>query len=581
MIRMILAEKPDQAREYGKALGNPTLKDGVIIVKDSPYLAGEIHIVAARGHLFEYDYPPFGWKLEELPLIDVELKLALKKDDPDIAKRFKMIKKTAKLADEIIIGTDSDREGERIAYTILSQIPGALNKATKRLWINSMTPQAIRKAMKELKPAHETINFYHEAEARSQSDWLVGFNLSPLATLDLQRKKKLEAKKGNTLSVGRVQTPTLKLICENDRAIEAFVSQPFWKIALKDRHSGTVFTNKKKYLKEAEIEQKISQAPGQAVVSKIEKKQVKQSAPKLFDLTSLQEYGAKKWKKSPEEVLRIAQKLYERKFLTYPRTACTFITQFEFTYLKEYAQQYQERLKLHFPLVNMEPRKQYVNDTKVNEHFAIIPTEVIPRVEQLSEEEQLVYETVTKRTLLMFAQDYIYDSTVVTIEHDGDFYTASGNTVIDKGFTAYTEGKDKEDTLLPEYTEGQTIQVILDKKEDKTKPPTRITEAMLIGKLFPKYHLGTPATRAGIIKTIQKRGYVKKNKKTGEFFPTARGYLLIDYLADNLFANPETTGGWEYFLQQIGEGKLSQEVFVNGIKENIAKQVNEVKNRSN
>lgn len=579
MIRVILAEKPDQAREYAKALGEAETKNGVIIIKKSEYLEGEIHIVAARGHLFEYDYPKISWDLTNLPIIDIDLNLILKSGDADIKKRFSTIKNAVKKADEVIIGTDADREGERIAYTILSQIPGGLNKVKKRLWINSMTTEGIRKSFTELRDSNETKNFYYEAEARSQSDWFVGFNLSPLVTLDLQRQKRLERKKENAMSVGRVQTPAVRLICDNDSDIKNFVSQPFWKIELVDSDNNIIFKNDKKYLDRDQAFIDFEQLSDRGVIQEIEKKQVEKYSPKLFELTSLQAYGAKNWKKDSDEILKIAQALYEKKVLTYPRTDLPYITHYEFDYLKSNLSNYQNLIGLPFRPENMEPRKRYVNDKKVKEHFAIIPTDVLPDMNTLSADEKLIYETVTRRTILMFAGNYKYQSTLVKIENNGVSFSATGNSLVALGYKEFLQSKETEDTILPNYQELQSIPLKTNLKEDKTKPPSRITESTLMGKIFVKYGLGTPATRANIITTIQKRGYIRKDKKSGELFPTARGYLLINYLSDNPFANPETTAGWEHFLKQIGEGELSQEAFVEGIKKSIKEQVLEVKNK--
>lgn len=577
MIKVVLAEKPDQAREYGKALGKFEEKNGVIIVEGSPYISGEVHIVAARGHLFEYNYPKIDWNLKNLPIVDVDLKLALKKGDPDIKRRFKTIKDEVKKADEVIIGTDADREGERIAYTILSQIPGGLKKATKRLWINSMTSEGIRKSFTKIRKSSETKNYYYEAEARSQSDWLVGFNLSPLVTLDLQRQDRLARKKGNAMSVGRVQTPTVKIICDNDLAIKNFVSQPFWKVELIDTKNDVVFSNEQKFLVKEQAEDMRNQLNYEGKIVAIEPKINEKSSPKLFDLTSLQSYGANHWKKSSDEILKIVQSLYEKKFLTYPRTDLPYITHFEFEYLKKNFQNYQDCIDLQFPIENSEPRKKYVNDSKVKEHFAIIPTEEIPNLTKLSEDEQLVYKTVVKRTLLMFSGNFIYESTLVKINNNGVDFSASGTVIKKMGFKEFSDNDESKNKILPNYQLNEMVSVNPHLKEDKTKSPSRITEATLMGKIFPKYGLGTPATRASIIETVQRRGYIRKDKKSGELFPTDRAYLLMDYLGDNEFANPETTGGWEYFLKKIGEGQLENQVFISGIKEKISNYVNKVK----
>jgi DNA topoisomerase-3 len=577
MIRVVLAEKPSQAREYGKALGKSENKGGVIIVKDSPCVDGEIHIVAARGHLFEYQNPKENWDFNNLPLSDSNLELSLK-DDEDIKKRFSIIKNEVKKAGEVIIGTDADREGERIAYTILSKIPDGLNKATKRLWINSMTTEAIQNSFRNLKNAKETKNLYHEADARSISDWIVGMNLTQLTTLDLQRKKIIPNKKGNVMSVGRVQTPTVRLICENDQAIKNFVPEKYSKIVLQDQNSDINFSNEEKYFERTEALKLIEKSSDIAEIIDIVQETKEKKPPKLFSLTTLQAYGSKHWKKSADEILKICQSLYDKKFLTYPRTDSNFITHFEFEYLFDNVEKYQKVLGKEFEIVNIKPRKNYVNDKKVQEHFAIIPTEQVPDLTTLSEDEQLVYLTVTLRSILMFAGNYKYYSTVVTAKHDDLEYKSSGNQLKDLGYKKILESKIKEDIVLPHYQKGQQIKVSVLEKEDVTKPPKRITEEVLLAKIFPKFQLGTPATRATIIETIQKRKYVKKDKKTGQFTPTKRGYQLINYLKDSMFSDPKVTSGWEILLKKVGEGSLPKEHFVSGIRQKVTEQIEQIKN---
>lgn len=578
MIRVVLAEKPSQAREYGKALGKAETKGGVIIVKNSPFVSGEIHIVAARGHLFEYQNPKENWDFKNLPLSDSNLELSLK-DDDDIKKRFSIITNEVKKASEVIIGTDADREGERIAYTILSKIPDGLRKATKRLWINSMTTEAIQNSFKNLKNAKETKNLYHEADARSISDWIVGMNLTQLTTLDLQRKKITPNKKGNVMSVGRVQTPTVRLICENDQAIKNFVPEKYSKIVLQDKNGDISFSNEEKYFDRTEALKLIENSSNVAEITDMVQEMKEKKPPKLFSLTTLQSYGSKNWKKSADEILKICQSLYDKKFLTYPRTDSNYITHFEFEYLSDNVEKYQKVLGKEFAIVNSKARKNYVNDKKVQEHFAIIPTEQIPDLTTLSEDERLVYVTVTLRSILMFAGNYQYYSTVVTAKHDDLEYKASGNQLKDMGYKEILESKIKEDIVLPHYQKGQQIEVSVLEKADVTKPPTRITEAVLLSKIFPKFQLGTPATRATIIETIQKRKYVKKDKKTGQFTPTKRGYQLINYLKDSMFSDPKVTSGWEILLKKVGEGSLPKEHFVAGIRQKVTEQIEQTKNK--
>uniref|UniRef100_UPI000371314A DNA topoisomerase n=1 Tax=Streptococcus sobrinus TaxID=1310 RepID=UPI000371314A len=218
MRTLILTEKSDQRKAYAKTLGQTSSDGPVSIVRDSPFFEGEVHLIAPEGHLFEYPLPQDNWDLSKLPLLDISFKdLQLKKDKRS-KDLFKRISQEVQAADQVIIGTDADREGERIAYAILSHVPGGLDKITKRLWVQSMSPEGIQEAFQNLKDPKETYPYFLEAEARSQSDWLVGMNLSPFTTLNLQYQGKLRRGKGGSLSVGRVQTPIVRLICENDLA---------------------------------------------------------------------------------------------------------------------------------------------------------------------------------------------------------------------------------------------------------------------------------------------------------------------------------------------------------------------------
>lgn len=576
MIRVVLAEKPDQAREYAKALGESEFKGGRLIVKQSAYIDGEIWIVSARGHLLEYDIPKQKWSFENLPNINVNFDLKLT-DDADIKKRFKAISYAISKADEVIIGTDSDREGERIAYTILSQIPNGLKKATKRLWIHSMKASAIQEAFQNLKPAEETKNFYEEAEARSQADWLVGFNCSPLVTLDLQRKNLLpKPKKGEktAFSVGRVQTPTVRLIYENDEAIKTFIPKDFWKISLLDEKHNLTFLSDEEFEKENSAKEVLQKLDTQAVINSIESKIEEKSAPKLFSLSTLQAYCAKQWKFSSDETLSIIQSLYQKKYLTYPRTAIPYITELEFEDLKRDLSQYQQLLEISFPLTNATPDKRWVNASKVKEHFAIIPTGEIPNLSELTEKEQKVYQIVALRSILMFAPKYKYESTTVTITNQEREFTVKGKKVLELGWKAFVSG-DSNDVLLPAFNQGETINVVPKLNKGQTTPPKRLTEANLLG-VMTENSLGTPATRASIIKVIQDQKYVVKDK-SGAFIPTDRGRLLIEYLQNNPFSKVENTKEWEKNLKRVGMGAITKESFVDMIKQEIIQQVNAVK----
>lgn len=581
MVTVILAEKESQAAAYAESLGTASKKGKVHIVKKTPYFSDEVHIIAAEGHLFEYGLPKDNWDLEKLPLVDVSFKQALKQDKVS-KETFKQIYQEVTAADQVIIGTDSDREGERIAYSILSHIPEGKNKVTKRLWVNSMTIRALQKAFQHLRDPIETYNYYLEAEARAQSDWLVGMNLSPLVTLELQNKGRLPKGKGNSLSVGRVQTPGVRLICENDLAIQNFRPETYWKLQLQDKKTEISFSNKEKYSDSELILATSRQLSPVSTVLSVEAAEKQRAAPALFNLSDIQGLAARQWGFSATKTEQIVESLYLKKYLSYPRTDTRFITEEEFDYLKTYIKSYQATISCYFEPVHLEPRKNYVNPEKVakTSHYALIPTENIPNLVTLKPDERFIYEAVVRRTLLMFAADCRYQTTTVEIENQGLVFKTRGRQMLDPGWTAFSQHKLKGDAGLPDYRVGDQLETKTTILEDVSKPPKRMTESQLISEILPKYGLGTQATRAAMLKTIQDRGYITKDKKTGQLFPTNKAYLLIHYLYDNEFASPETTGGWELFLSQIGEGEINPREFVDAIKEKLTDQIVAAKERS-
>lgn len=581
MVTVILAEKETQAAAYAESLGPASKKGKVHIIKHTPYFSDEVHVIAAEGHLFEYGLPKDNWDLDKLPLVDVSFKQTLKQDK--VSKEiFKQIYQEVTAADQVIIGTDSDREGERIAYSILSHIPEGKNKVTKRLWVNSLTTRALQKAFQNLREPIETYNYYLEAEARAQSDWLVGMNLSPLVTLELQKRGRLPKGKGNSLSVGRVQTPGVRLICEKDLAIQNFRPETYWKLQLQDKETEISFSNKDKYSGSELILAQARQLKAISIVSSVEMEEKQRAAPHLFNLSDIQGLAAKQWGFEPTKTERLIESLYLKKYLSYPRTDTRFITEEEFDYLKNYLKSYQEVINCSFEAVNLEPRENYVNPEKVakTSHYALIPTENIPNLVTLKPDERLIYEAVVRRTLLIFAADCRYSTTTVEVENQGLVFKTTGRQMLDPGWIAFSQQKLKGDVELPDYRVGDRIETKAIIIEGVTKPPKRITESQLISEILPKYGLGTQATRAAMIKTIQDRGYIIKDKKTGQLFPTNKAYLLIHYLYDNEFASPETTGGWELFLSQIGEGEINPREFVDAIKEKLTAQIAVVKERS-
>lgn len=583
MITVILAEKPDQAEKMASSLGNYRTINGVHVLTETPFLKGEVRVVAAEGHLFEFEQPKTEWKLENLPLVNVTFQKTLSKDKA--AKgRFDIIKREVLLADEIIIGTDADREGERIAYITLFKILGkdGLNKIKYRLWPHSMTKKGLQEAFQQMKDPKETYNYFLEAEARAQSDWLVGMNLSPLATLDLQKQNLLAKKRGSYVSVGRVQTPLVRLICENDQAIKTFKPQPYFKIYQQDQgHDQVIFSNHETFETQEMAFDALKGLKSVGTIISVDKKEIVQVPPLPFTISELQAFGGVNWGKTSSEVKELIKSLYNKGYLSYPRTDVPHIPRQEFEGLKANRDRYCQALNFKLEATELEPRETHVKELEAGQsHYGLIPTEEIPILSDLSYDERRVYYAVVKRALLMFASNFVYQTTTVGLDNDGILFSASGRQLLNLGYRQWIKGKAKKDVILPEYVPGDVVDLKgLTSKLLTTRPPKRITEAQLIGEIMLKYGLGTAATRDVAISRIQELGYVKRDKSTGQFRPTAKGYLLYDYMKESEFSDPETTAGWEYFLSEIGAGTTSPQDFVNGIKDKITNEVNRVKAR--
>ena len=570
MKYLVLAEKPDQAKKYAHALGQAKNEKGAWKVTTN-LIDGQVTVVSAVGHLVEIKNPYQNyenWDLANLPAFPETFEYEVKADKK---KQFNLIKREVNQADCIIIGTDADREGESIAYLILRLIPNALKKVKYRLWVNSLTDSGIVKAFKSLRPAEETRQYAEEAEARAKSDWLVGFNFSPWTSLKLQELGYL-GEKEKKFSVGRVQTPIVSLIVENDLAIDSFDPKPFWKVELID-DIGTIFKNNTKFETLESAQEALKVLGGYSVVQSIQSENKAVSAPNLYHLTSLQSEMSKKYHFDSAYTLEIAQKLYQKGVTSYPRTDHKLITPNEFEYLVKHLDDYKAILGIEADLPNVKPRKKYVQDKQM-EHYAIIPTENMSDVSSLEGDEKIIYTEILKRTLLMFAPDFRYQATQVTLDNNGNTFSAKGNVMTNEGWTELAE-KENKDSVLPIYQEGARIATEAQIKEDKTKPPARLTESSLLDDVLPKYNLGTPATRAGIIKTIIDRDYITRDKKTGQLFPTDRGKMLVLFL-DNLevmYTNPETTGKWETALQLVGQGQKSKDWFIEQTKKAIRAQL--------
>lgn len=580
MKTVILSEKPDQAKKYANALGQPKWKDGAWRLTHQKL--GDVAVVSAVGHIVQQDNPLTdneNWKLENLPIFPKEFTYSVVSNKKDV---FSRIKKAVSQADAVIVATDPGREGEAIAYRILEKIPKAMSKVKYRLWCKSLSKQGILKSFDNLLPAQETINFYHEATARSVSDWLVGFNLSPFTTIKMQKDGLLD-KKDKPMSVGRVQTPIVNLVVENDEAIEQFSPVPFWKLQLVDPENEVTFTNKELFYQKEEAEKFSNSLPTTLKISGIKTEEVKKNSPALFDLASLQAYMSQHYQWSPDYTLQMAQELYTKEVTSYPRTDSKTITHFEFSYLNN--EQYLTHLATGIDLNGFEKVKEklskiFMDDEKTGEHHAIIPTEVFPNPEKesFSDDEILLYKEIARRTLLMFERDYIYQKTVVILENNGVQFSTTGTRLLDSGWKRFLTNQEKSKDLPVYYEKGLELNLEKIIVEDETKPPKRLTENELFKTTLKKYNLGTSATRAGIFKNILDRGYIQKDKKTGQLYPLDRGRKLIAFLKqfNIMYTNVDTTKIWEEALLKVGQGRLHKDQFILQTKMAISKQIEEV-----
>ncbi|USI64628.1 DNA topoisomerase [Lactococcus petauri] len=573
--RLIIAEKREQAEGYAKALGRPKK------VGDSYVVSGELHIAYCAGHLFGIvnDALESYKNVESLPLFpkfnDYEFDYSPTQETSLLKLKerlFKNIKKEVSWCDEIVIGTDGDREGESIFYTMINKIPGAQSKIKYRLWVGTATKSGIKKAYENLKLPEETYGFYLAADARRKADWLIGVaNLTPfirhkLKELGQLSEKKVKGKKVfEKISVGRVLLPIMKIILEREREIRNHQPQKYWKIELTDEFqtnftSDLIFGGDENSLEIEDAKSIFQSLEKETQVSSIIQKEETVKAPPLFNLTNLQTYMSKNHGLSSDETQKTAEGLRLRQggedgYLSYPRTDSVHISQDEFLYLKAKLNDFKNLIDINFEAVNLKPRKKYVDDTKTNPHYALIPTETLPDLNKLSAIERTVYEQVVKRMLLMFAPDQKVAKTTIklnlldqTIE-----FKAMGTQILEEGW-AQLEGKTTSDKVLPPYKEGQVLQITPELKEGITKPPKLHTEETLL-KRMKKYYIGTSSTRADAIKRLKKEKYLSVNKK-GQFETTEKSRKIIEYLEkiNSKFLDLEMTGNWELVLKLIEEG---------------------------
>lgn len=605
MSVVIFAEKPSQAKAYAEAFNiKGRTKTHIEINSCSTFENGAI-ITWGIGHLVELKMPGEykdewkKWKLSNLPIFPERYEFKVSEDKK---QQFYAVKELFNNANLIVNATDIDREGSNIFYSTLL-MTGAKNKKIKRLWINSLEVDEIRKGFNNLKDNKNDLLMYHEAKARQIGDWLVGMNLSPLYSLILQKK----GFRGS-LSIGRVQTPTVYMIYQRQKEIKNFVSKPFYEI------HGMFYTEKGAYKGKANIKcntkdeiEKIYQKhelkkQDQGYVQSIEKKERKKRPPKLHSLSTLQTKANKIWKYSPSSVLKTVQKLYEKKLITYPRTDCNYITDNEFGYLIQNVEQYKKIIKADFKVSNTEPDKRYVDNKKVEEHYALIPTKTIPdkkTLNSLSVEEKNIYYEILRTSLAMFHSDYIYEQTIIITNVKNLEFKTTGNVEINKGwkelFSETTKKEEEQEINLPNLNEGENVKAEMETKKGMTTPPKPYTEGQLInlmktaGKLAENETdieilkeiegIGTEATRASIIERIKEQKYIEIKKNIVHV--TKKGEILCRSVEGTLLSSPSMTAKWEEYLRKIGRGTGRQQAFINNTIKFIEKMIDEVPKNDN
>ena len=578
MTTCIIAEKPSVARDIARIVGATSKQDG--------YMEGCGYVVTwAMGHLIALAMPEaYGfsaYKAEDLPIRPNPFQLVVRQvrkdkeyvSDPAALKQLKVIRSCFDKADRIIVATDAGREGELIFRYIYQYLN--CHKPFDRLWISSLTDKAIREGLSNLKPGSSYDNLYYSAKARSEADWLVGINASRALSI---------ARKGG-YSLGRVQTPTLAMVCRRYIENRDFSSVPYWKLSVHTEKEGLLLKaiGSKDYENEALAQTALAtlRSQSQLTVESVVRKVAGTPPPFLYDLTALQKDANRRHGFSADKTLSIAQSLYEKKITTYPRTGSRYISEDVFEEVSALLRKIGETLLT--PL-----NRHSVNNTKITDHHAIIPTGETPL--GLSADETTIYQMVVNRFIEAFSPDSEEERMLVRFTDGTNTFTWKAYRQISLGWKAVQKGKEveaekKEDSdeqilsSLPNLTEGEVLPLVnAEITEHKTKPKPLYTEATLLSamenagkevedaeskKAMAECGIGTPATRANIIETLILRDYIRRDKKA--IIPTEKGLAVYEIVKDKKIANAEMTGAWELALAAIEAGKMPADKFSQGI----------------
>lgn len=593
---LVLAEKPSVGRDIAKVLNCSQKADGCLI--------GPKYIVTwALGHLVTLADPEVynnkykTWRLEDLPMLPKRMGLVVIRQT---AKQFNTVKKLMQRddIDELVIATDAGREGELVARWIIEK--AGFRKPVKRLWISSQTDKAIKQGFANLKPGSQYKNLYMSAQSRAEADWLVGLNVT----------RALTCKYNAQLSAGRVQTPTLAMIVQREEEIRRFVPKDYWTINAKV--NGFVMQWKDMASGQTRIFDRnradgiVSKLTGQnGQVSDVQKESKRELPPLAYDLTELQRDANRRYGYSAKKTLSIMQKLYEtHKLVTYPRTDSRYITDDIVPTLPERLKSIAVGPYSEFARGILRSKinatKRFMDNSKVTDHHAIIPTEQYVDLGSLDSDERNIYDLIVKRFLAVLSAPFEYELTTIKVDVKGELFFAKGRIVKSLGWKTIYEGlssldddnddEREQEQSLPEVKKGQSIKIISIKAANgKTKPPKRYTEATLLsamehpGKFVEDKNLretletasglGTPATRADIIEKLFDTFYVERQGK--EIIPTSKGMQLVNLVPSDLKL-PELTAKWEQQLQLISMGREDACKFIGEMREYAAKLVSSV-----
>jgi DNA topoisomerase-3 len=572
-MKLCIAEKPSVARDIAKVLGADMPKQG--------YFEGNGYWVTwTFGHFCTLKEPhDYGahlksWALFNLPIIPDPFGIKLI-SNPGVEKQFKTIEKLVADCEEVINCGDAGQEGELIQRWVLQK--AKCKKPTKRLWISSLTEEAIKEGFENLKSSEDYQNLYLAGNARAIGDWLLGINATRLYT------KKFGGNK-TVLSIGRVQTPTLAMLVQRQKEIDAFNSEEYWE--LKTNYRDVIFTAAIDRLKTKEKAEKGLEYLKQNLfeIISFEIKEGKEKNPRLFDLTALQVEANRKFGYSAENTLKYIQSLYEKKHTTYPRVDTTYLSESLHPKIAGILQSMNFYSEFTAPLL-LQPipkSKTVFDDAKVTDHHAIIPTE-IPPTSNLSREEKLIYDLVAKRFIAVFYPECKISNTLVEGQVGTVPFKTSGRQILELGWREVyikdkkeePEKKEKdEEQTIPEFKKGEKGSHKPIIHQGKTSPPKAYTEATLLrametaGKqvddeelreMMKNNGIGRPSTRANIIETLFKRNYIERKKKN--ILATSTGVQLIDTIQDELLKSPELTGEWEFKLRKIERGEYDATQF--------------------